>query len=288
VIPFLVVAGGVAIAYREVAVKLVRDWATNDNYSHGFLIVPLALYFAWERRNRLLAATARPTSVGLLVLLLGISALGVGTLGAELFVTRVSLLIVIAGILLFLGGWHFLRILSFPLAFLLLMIPIPTIVFNQVAFPLQLLASRFGENILWTAGIPVLREGNIITLANASLEVAEACSGIRSLVSLLTLTIAYSHFSEPRRVIRILLALSTVPIAIVMNGIRVASIGIIAARFGGPDVAEGTFHTVSGWMVFVTAFAAVLVIHRLSLAAVRWARKAPSAQLPPVPAMTAE
>ena len=218
-----VVGGALAWAYWQVGVKLVRDWSSNDDYSHGFLIVPLAAYFAWERRDRLAAAVGRPSNAGLLAVLGGLGLLAVGTLGAELFVARISLLVVLAGVALFLGSWSHLRILAFPLAFLVLMIPIPMIVFNQAAFPLQLLASRFGEAVLWSADIPVLREGNIITLASTSLEVAEACSGIRSLVSLLTLAIVYAHFTEPRRAVRLLLIAATVPIAILTNGIRVAA-----------------------------------------------------------------
>lgn len=257
-----VVGGALAWAYWQVGVKLVRDWSSNDDYSHGFLIVPLAAYFAWERRDRLAAAVGRPSNAGLLAVLGGLGLLAVGTLGAELFVARISLLVVLAGVALFLGSWSHLRILAFPLAFLVLMIPIPMIVFNQAAFPLQLLASRFGEAVLWSADIPVLREGNIITLASTSLEVAEACSGIRSLVSLLTLAIVYAHFTEPRRAVRLLLIAATVPIAILTNGIRVAAIGL-AAHFRGPQAAEGMFHTASGWLVFVAAFAALLLLHRL-------------------------
>ncbi len=168
--------------YRDVLAKLVADWAADENYSHGFLIVPIALYFAWKRRHRLAALPSRPASVAGLLLVAGsVAVLAAGVLGAELFLTRLSMLGVLAGAVLFLYGWNHLRVLAFPLAFLLLMIPIPAIIFNQIAFPLQLLASRFGELALDGAGVPVLREGNVITLANTTLEVAEACSGIRSL-----------------------------------------------------------------------------------------------------------
>jgi exosortase len=149
------------------------------------------------------------------------------------------------------------------LTFLLLMIPIPAIIFNQVAFPLQLLASRFGEAALQACDIPVLREGNVIVLANTTLEVAEACSGIRSLVSLLTLGIVYGYFADRRSWMRIVIALATVPIAIVANGLRVAGTGI-AAHYYGPEAAHGFFHTFSGWLVFAFAFGAlVTLIHAI-------------------------
>jgi exosortase len=252
---------GLAAAYWTVMAKLLHDWGANDDYSHGFLIIPVAGYLVWERRHRLAAAPHRPTIAGLGLLLFGLAALAAGTLGAELFVARTSLIVVLAGITLFLGGWAHLRILLFPLAFLVLMIPIPMIVFNRVAFPLQLLASRLGETALWLLHIPVLRQGNIITLANTTLEVAEACSGIRSLVSLLTLSIVYAYFTEGRRSVQLLLIGSTVPIAVFTNGLRVAAIGV-GAYYLGPRAVDGAFHTASGWLVFVLAFALLLLLQR--------------------------
>jgi exosortase len=242
------------LCYWTVITKLLHDWAHDDNYSHGFLIVPLALYFVWERRARLAAASYRPNWFGLVVVVASLGMLIAGTLGAELFVSRVSIVFLIAGTVLFAAGFDALRVLAFPIAFLFLMVPLPAIIFNQIAFPLQLLASRFGEATLQTLSIPVLREGNLITLANTTLEVAEACSGIRSLISLLTLGIVYGYFVDPRISIRTIIALSAVPIAIVANGLRVAGTGV-AAHYYGVEAAEGFFHTFSGWIVFVVAFA---------------------------------
>jgi exosortase D (VPLPA-CTERM-specific) len=256
------VAASFAILYHDVVAKLVHDWATDDNYSHGFLIVPIALYFVWERRARLAAAVVRPSLLGVLLVVASVLVLGAGVLGAELFLTRVSMLGVCAGAVLFVFGWQHLRILAFPIAFLILMIPIPAIVFNQIAFPLQLLASRFGEVSLALFGVPVLREGNVIVLANTSLEVAEACSGIRSLVSLLTLAIVYGYFADGRAALRVALAAASIPIAIVANGVRVAGTGL-AAHFVGPAAAEGFFHTFSGWLVFLVAFAMLFAVQRL-------------------------
>jgi exosortase len=142
------------------------------------------------------------------------------------------------------------------------MIPIPAIIFNQIAFPLQLLASRFGEVSLTACQIPVLREGNVINLANTSLEVAEACSGIRSLISLLTLGIVYGYFADSRVWVRVILALGTIPIAIAANGIRVAGTGI-AAHYYGPEAAQGFFHTFSGWIIFVAAFIMMFIFYRV-------------------------
>lgn len=251
-----------AALYWAVIDKLVFDWANDGNYSHGFLIVPVALYFAWERRNRLVSAPCQPSVLGMVVIIGSLAMLVAGILGSELFLTRVSMVGITAGIVLFVLGWTHLRILAFPLSFLLLMIPIPAIIFNQIAFPLQLLASRFGESTLMAANIPVLREGNLIILANTTLEVAEACSGIRSLVSLLTLGIIYSYFTDERSWVRVVTTLATIPIAIVANGLRVAGTGI-AAHYYGEEAATGFFHTFSGWLVFVVAFIMLFVVMQL-------------------------
>jgi exosortase len=250
--------------YWEVLVKLVNHWAIDDNYSHGFLIVPVSLYFAWERRASFLAATPAPSLLGLVVVLGSIATMLAGMLGAELFLTRISIVGLIAGAVLFIFGWQHLRILAFPIAFLLLMIPLPSIIFNQIAFPLQLVASQFGESTLTMCRIPVLREGNVIVLANTTLEVAEACSGIRSLVSLLTLGIVYGYFTDPRMWVRTTIALMTIPIAIVTNGARVAGTGI-AAQYYGPEAATGFFHEFSGWLVFAAAFAILFLVMRTLL-----------------------
>jgi exosortase len=247
--------------YAPVVSKLVHDWSRDENYSHGFLIVPLAAWFAWQQRARLSAAAARPSVLGLVVICAALGLVIVGRLGAELFLTRISLLLMVAGAILFLHGWHHLRVLTFPLLFLLLMVPLPAIVFNQIAFPLQLLASRVGTAGIQACAVPVLREGNVIVLADTSLEVAEACSGIRSLVSLLTLSILYGYFTDPRPWMRTLIALSTIPIAIAANAARVTGTGVLA-HYYGPEAASGFFHTFSGWLVFVVAFVLLFLVSR--------------------------
>jgi exosortase A len=259
--------GGLLLVYWQVFRKLLYDWGHDDNYSHGFLIVPVALYFVWERRDALRAIQPRPTWFGLVVFAGGIFVLLAGILGSELFLSRISLLGVLTGGILFLYGWAHLRALAFPLAFLLLMIPIPAIIFNQIAFPLQLLASRVGEVVIASADVPVLREGNVLVLANTSLEVAEACSGIRSLISLLTLGIVFGYFTDKRLWVRTAIALSTIPVAIVSNAARVAGTGLAAHRWG-PSVAQGFLHEFSGWVVFVVAFLLMLGIQQIIVRAV--------------------
>jgi len=258
------VASGMLLAYWTVMTGLVDAWSNDDNYSHGFFIVPLAGYFAWERRARVLATPVRPAWSGLAVIVVSVMMLVAGTLGAELFLSRVSLLGVTAGVILFLGGWARLRVLLFPLAFMLLMVPLPALIFNKIAFPLQLLASNVGESAISSLDIPILREGNVLILANATLEVAEACSGIRSLVSLFTLGIVFGYFADQRAWVRTVIAVSAVPVAILANGLRVASAGVAAHNYGSAGV-EGLFHEFSGWVVFVIAFLMMLALQRLLL-----------------------
>ena len=258
----LLVCAGVVWLYGGALSSLVSQWASDDDYSHGFFVIPLAAFFAWERRAALARAPLRPSAAGLLFLGASLVAFLAGILGAELFLTRSSLIGVLAGAVLFVWGRDHFRILLFPLAFLLFMIPLPAIVFNQIAFPLQLLASRLGETAIATAGIPVLREGNVLQLPNITLEVVEACSGIRSLVSLLMLGVVLGYFTEPRTPGRVIIALAAIPIAIVANATRVAGTGL-ASHWAGPAAAEGFFHTFSGWIMFVIALAGLLIVQRI-------------------------
>jgi exosortase len=258
----LAMAAAMAWVYGGIMAGLARQWASDDNYSHGFFVIPLAVYFAWERRDALRRANPQPSAAGLMVICASLLLLVAGRLGAELFLTRVSLVGVLAGATWYVWGREHLRVLVFPIAFLLLMIPLPAIIFNQIAFPLQLLASRAGETVIAAAGIPVLREGNVLQLPGRSLEVAEACSGIRSLVSLLMLGIILGYFTERRTGARVLIALAAVPIAIVANAARVAGTGL-ASELVSPAAADGFFHTFSGWLMFVVAFSGLMLVQRL-------------------------
>jgi exosortase len=260
-IAVVILSAATLAVYAPVLASLVRQWTSDENYSHGLLVVPFALLFAWRSR-RDLAGDARPHALGLVVVAASLAVFLAGQFAIELFLMRVSLLGVIAGSILFLWGPRHLRRLAFPLVLLLLAVPLPAVVLNQIAFPLQLLASRAGETVVSAAGIPVLREGNILILPNTKLEVVQACSGIRSLASLLTLGLILGKLAEPRRWARIALVVLTIPVAIVANAARVAGTGL-AASWIGPQAAEGFFHTFSGWLVFVVAFAALMACARL-------------------------
>ena len=266
------VAVSIICLYAGTLSSLARQWASDDDYSHGFFVAPLAAYFLWERREALRQAPVRPSAAGLLLVTFSLIVFIAGRFGAELFLTRVSLIGVLAGAVLFLAGWRWLQLTAFPLAFLLLMVPLPSIIFNQITFPLQGIAARAGEVVIATAGVPVLREGNILHVPGRALEVAEACSGIRSLMSLLMLAVVLGYFTERRTGARIAIALSAIPIAILANAARVAGTGL-AAYWVSPAAAEGFFHGFSGWMVFVVALAGLLAFQRfLELIRVRRAR----------------
>ncbi len=242
-----------AILYFRVVQGLVRDWIDLPDFSHGFLVPIVSLYLVYERRKQLF--TLRPIShwMGFIFLLIGIILFLLGNLATEYFTMRFSLLIVIGGMILFLLGKDYFKTLLFPLAFLILMIPIPSILMDRITFPMQLFASKIAANTLYLIGIPVLREGNVMLLANTSLEVAEACSGIRSLISLLALSVIFAYISQKTIWKRGLLFLSTFPIAIIANAARVAGTGLLAHSYGD-SVAQGFFHGFSGWILFVVAF----------------------------------
>lgn len=259
----VLVGGALAFAYYSVAAGLARQWATDDNYSHGFIVLPLALWFAWERRKTLRYLPHRPSGAGLVLILASLLLLLAGRLGAELFLSRVSVIGVLAGTVLFLLGPRHLRVLAFPLAFLLLMIPLPAIIFNKLAFPLQLFASRAGAAVLDVARVPVLREGNVLVLSHQVLDVAEACSGIRSLMSLITLAIVLGQFTLKWRWTKLALALAAIPVAIGANALRVAGTGL-ASHFWSPAAAEGFFHEFSGFVMFGAAFVVLLSLQRVA------------------------
>ena len=222
-------------------------------------------YIVWRKRDQIVRILPQPSWSGLLLLVAGVFLLLVGDLGAELFLARTSLLLVLAGVIVLDFGWTFFRAVLFPWAFLLMMIPIPAILFNKITFPLQLLASRLAAAVLPTLGVPVLREGNIINLSSMALEVAEACSGIRSLMSLLALAIIYGCLMDKRSWVRWTLAISAVPIAVLANSIRVIGTGLLV-QYWDPEKAEGYFHESWGWLTFVMSLVMLYFLH----AALRW------------------
>jgi len=247
--------------YGPFALRMANQWWHDPNYTHGFFVPVFSLFLLWERRAKLATLRIDPAWSGLVILVFALMTLVVGTIKSGFFLYRVSVLLFIAGMVVFLAGWKHLAAISFPLAFLFLMIPSPTLM-EQITFPLQIIASKTASFLLMLAGVPAIREGNIILLPSAQLEVAEACSGIRSLFSLLTLTIVYGHLAETKIGLRVLLAFMAVPISVFANALRIAFTGLMVEGWG-VERAQGTIHALSGWLVFVASLGLIFLLHRL-------------------------
>ncbi|HEX8772180.1 MAG TPA: exosortase [Pyrinomonadaceae bacterium] len=273
----IVIIAALGFVYASVLAKLGHDWWDDENYSHGLLIPFIIGYILWIERDRIGRTPVRPRLWwGGAAVVCALLALWAGTAGAELFTQRMSLVLMLAGIVVYFWGFRLLRFAFVPLALLVLAIPIPTIIFNKIAFPLQLFASRCAVWAMRLFDIPVLRQGNVIELMplNATtpkrLEVVEACSGIRSLMTLVTLAVVFAYFTHPKsdggegvsalRALKsygfwrsLILVLSAVPIAILTNALRVSGTGVLA-HYYGTKVADGFFHSFSGWVVYIAAF----------------------------------
>jgi exosortase len=249
------------VCYAPVLVALVTQWYRDEDMGHGFFVPLLAGYIAWQERDRLKNIEVKPNWWGFVVMAWAAFQLYIATLGAELFLTRTSLVISIIGAVWLLGGNQVLKAFSFPLFLLFFMVPIPAVIYNQITFPLQLLASRIAEGVVSISGIPVIREGNVLELSSQRLNVVEACSGIRSLLTLTFLSLVYGYFVEKRIWIRVALFASTIPIAIAANAGRVTITCFISEI--DKDLVEGLFHEAQGWVIFMLAFAMLAVVHRV-------------------------
>ena len=274
----VVIAAALAFVYASVLAKLGLDWWTDENYSHGLLIPFVILYIVWRERERFQSVQKKSNWLGVVGVVLSLMMLWAGTAGAELFVQRVSLVLMLISVVVYFWGFAVLRVSLVPLFLLLLAIPIPQIIFNRIAFPLQLFASRCAVSAMTLFEIPVLRQGNIIELMprgareTKKLAVVEACSGIRSLMTLVTLAVVYAYFTSPKAkalsndpnksnerrtkvygaLRSLILILAAVPIAILTNALRVSGTGVLA-HYYGTQIADGFFHTFSGWVIYIVA-----------------------------------
>lgn len=251
-VELLLVFGLMAFTYWTIVTGMVSDWYHDDNYSHGFLIPVIAVWFLNKDWNRTKEILCKPTNLGLLVVLLGVGQLVIAWLGTEYFNMRLSMLVVLCGIVLYLFGVEVLKQLSLPLGYLVLMIPIPYLLYDAVAFPLKLFVARVSVLSLKLLGLPVLRDGNIITFPNIVLEVADACSGMRSLMSLIALAVTLAFILIKSPWLRILLIALSIPYAVVTNAFRVIVTGLLAHGIGR-EAAEGFFHEFAGMAVFGVA-----------------------------------
>lgn len=261
----------ILLCYAPALKSLARDWATNEDMGHGFFVPLVAGYIVWQQRDELKAIPIRPNWWGLSLVLLGAAQSIVATLGVELFLSRSALIWTIAGAVWTFAGTAWLKKLAFPLVLLVFMVPLPALVFNSITFPLQILATQLAEGALTLLNIPVLRQGNVLQLPSGPLSVVEACSGIRSLLSLTFLSLVYGYFFEQKRSIRIVLLVSTVPIAILANGGRVTITGVLSMI--RPELAQGFFHESTGWVIFMLALGILVLFHRVLLWSVHFSRR---------------
>ncbi|HEX8738504.1 MAG TPA: EpsI family protein [Pyrinomonadaceae bacterium] len=279
----LAIGAALAFLYALVLVKLGKDWWTDENYSHG-LLVPLVIGFiVWLDFDELKKASKNPSLIcGVALILLSLLMLLAGTLGAELFMQRVSLCLMLVGTIVYFFGAKILKILLVPFALLVLAIPIPQIIFNKIAFPLQIWASQMAIWGIRIFEVPSVRKGNVIELLPqgaaqvVSLEVVEACSGIRSLMTLMTLALVLAYFTRAKKPSAeggwldcvkdfdfwrtLLLMFSAIPIAILTNAARVTSTGVLTFYYG-KQAAEGLTHDASGWLVYLVALGLLIAVN---------------------------
>jgi exosortase len=249
-----------AACYYPVIGRMVRDWYVDDDMGHGFFVPVVSAWLIWQKRSALLRTAYRPALWGLAVVALGGVLLVLGTFAVEQTVMRGSFLVSLWGAVITLGGMRLLLDLAFPLFLLVFMIPLPAVIYNQITFPLQLFASQVAEITLSLLGIPVLREGNILELPSQRLSVVEACSGIRSLMSLTYLSLIYGYLFESRLWLRAVLLALTPAIAILVNALRVTATGLLSEY--DPELAQGVFHSMEGWLMFLLALAVLVAVHR--------------------------
>jgi exosortase len=260
------------VLFFPVLATMVQEWAIIEDMGHGFFVPLVAGYIIWQDRERILSQPVKPCRPAAILIVWGFFQMVLGFLGADFFVARTAFIIALAGIVWTLAGTAVLRTLLFPFLMLLFMIRIPLFVYQQMTFPLQIFASQIATLALQILGIPVLRDGNILELPSQRLEVIEACSGIRSLLSLTFLSLTYAYIFDKRVWMRPVQFFCSIPIAIAANSVRITLTGILGEY--NKDLAEGFFHTCEGWILFMLALAALICTHWLIC---RFWRPAPDA-----------
>ncbi|MBK7091219.1 MAG: exosortase/archaeosortase family protein [bacterium] len=255
-----IIGAVILMMYLPILIGLAGDWYNDDNYSHGFLIIPISLWLVWRKRDILRTIPLESSKWGIPVILGSLVVFILGTAGMEYFTARVSMVSLMFGVTLYLAGYRFAREIWFSFFFLLFMIPAPYIIYYSATFPLQMLGSKIAAVLLTIVGIPHLRQGNVIHLPdNYSLEVAEACSGLRSLVTLLALGALLAYLTQNSKWKAVTLFAATVPIAIAANIFRIC-VTAIGAYGVSRALAEDFIHELSGTIVFMFSLICLLIL----------------------------
>jgi exosortase len=249
------------LLFAETVFGMVSEWFNNDEMGHGLFAPLIAGYVIWQERDRVLNVELNPSWFGLLFVVLGFASMIVGIRGADFFIARMGLIVSLVGMIWTLAGTNLLKALWFPLFILLFMIRIPTFLYTKITFPLQLLASSVAENLLTLVGIPVFRDGNILELPSQKLSVVEACSGIRSLMSLSLLSLAYGYAFDSKVWMRWVLLALAAPIAIAVNALRVTLTGVMSEI--DKAMASGVYHSAEGFLMWGMAVGLLLASHKL-------------------------
>jgi len=249
------------LLFLPVLAPLVAQWFNDENMGYAFFVPLIAGYVVWLDRARILATPVKPYWPALVLVVWGFGQMLLGLLGALSFVSRTAFLLTMAGVVWTIAGTAVLRTVMFPLLLLLFMFPIPLYVYQRMTIPLQNLATQVAGLGLQAVGIPVLQDGNILSLADRQLDVVEACSGIRSILSLTFLSVAYGRLFESRMWVKTALVISTVPIAIACNAARITLTGILTQY--KPEIADGAYHAFEGWVIFLLELMVLFGFHRL-------------------------
>jgi exosortase D (VPLPA-CTERM-specific) len=245
------------VAFDDALLELVRRWIAEEEYSHGFLIPVVSVWLLWMRREALLANVGRPSWAGPVVILLAIFMHLIGEYSSIFILSQLGFILVLIGVVLAVGGYPLLKVTFVPIAFLIFAIPLPYFIESKLTLQLQLVSSQLGVDVIRMFGIPVYLEGNIIDLGNFKLQVVEACSGLRYLYPLLSLSFLAAYLFQAPIWQRALVFLSGIPITIGMNGFRIGMVGVTVDRWG-TKMAEGVLHFFEGWVIFI-ACAGLLV-----------------------------
>jgi len=252
-----------AIPYSRILADMVHEWFTSEDMGHGLFVPLVCGYLVWQSRYKILDPEdpPKPNRWGIVLIVWGFFQAILGTLGADFFIARTAFLVALLGMIVTFGGFSTVRKLAFPLFLLLFMIRIPLFLYSRITLPLQQLASEMAADGLSLIGIPVMRQGNVLELASQKLDVVEACSGIRSLISLSFLSLVYGYFFERKQWTRIVLLISAIPIAIICNAGRITITGILSQY--EKQFAQGVYHSLEGWVIFVAAVCVLVIFHQL-------------------------